>query len=58
MGNLEKLVKLTKRKKMFELFAINPNLKFFQPTSFTFVGILNKFGSVTTLEEIMHCNHE
>jgi len=58
MGNLANHVKLTKMKERFELLAINPNLKFFQPTSFTFVGIFNKCGSAITLEGTMHYNHE
>jgi len=57
-GDLANHVKLTKMKEKFELFAINPNLEFFQPTSFTSVGMFNKCGSATTLEETMHCNHE
>jgi hypothetical protein len=38
----------------FELLVINPNLEFSQPTSFPFVGMFNKCGSVTTLEKAMH----
>jgi hypothetical protein len=45
-------------KEKFELFAINSNLEFFQPTNFTIVGMFNKCGSATTLKEANHCNHE
>jgi hypothetical protein len=45
-------------KKKFELLAINPNLEFFQPSNFTFVGMLDACGSARTLEEAMHCNRE
>jgi hypothetical protein len=45
-------------KKKIELLAIHPNLEFFQPTNFTFVGMHDACGSAITLEEAMHCNHE
>jgi hypothetical protein len=45
-------------KEKFELLAINPNLEFFQPTNFTFVGMPDACGSAITFEEAVHCNHE
>jgi len=49
---------INKNEKKVELFAINPNLEFLQPTNFTIVGMFNNCGSATTLEEARHCNHE
>jgi len=53
-----KSCQINKNEKKFELLAINPNLEFFQPTNFTFVGMHDACGSAITLEEAMHCNHE